>query len=195
MANRKAAAKKAAKTKQQKAAAKKASKTTQHRAPAKKAAKPRKLSATGQKAAQTKKRKVAGKCSRLPHPLFRQQRVSSQIPRPSLAANLRGHDRAHSSVSRKTDTHVGALCSGSIRGSFRRAWQLMGWLLDVARHTSCIVTTWCDAEECKPTRPVFQPLTFLRGHRVKRDGSLFNLLASAFRTTDFTLVVLPKGEN
>ena len=55
---------------------------------------------------------------------MQQQRVSFQIFRPSLGANLRGHDRAHSRVPRKTDTHVLALFLRSTQGSLRRISRL-----------------------------------------------------------------------
>src|ERR1019366_9245924 len=53
-----------------------------------------------------------------------QQRVSSQLFRPLLGANLRGGDRLYSPVPRKADTHVPELTPRSIRASFCRASRL-----------------------------------------------------------------------
>lgn len=61
MANRKAAAKKAAQTRKHRAAGKKAAKTRKLRAAGKKAARTRKLRAAGKKAALTKKRRGAAR--------------------------------------------------------------------------------------------------------------------------------------
>jgi hypothetical protein len=46
-----------------------------------------------------------------------------------------------------------------------------------------------------PARPVFQTLTFFRGHGEKRDGGLFNIFASPLRATDVAFFMFTEREN
>src|ERR1039458_1584669 len=80
MADRSAAAKKAAQTKKHRAAGKKAAKTRKLRAAGKKAARTRKLSAAGKKAALTRKRRVAGRKAAATRKLKKEQ--SASVPAP-----------------------------------------------------------------------------------------------------------------